>query len=112
MTITGTREVLSFQFGIPGCVGDLMFFLNKKMVSGRENDLSGFGLVPGRWASCNVVCKDNHLTLYVNGKKAFETQLASDIGKIGGVQWTFEGTAEIRDLNLTDGEHHLDLINK
>jgi hypothetical protein len=112
MTITGTREVLSFQFGIPGCVGDLMFFLNKKMVSGRENDLSGFGLVPGRWASCNIVCKDNHLTLYVNGKKAFETQLASDIGKIGGVQWTFEGTAEIRDLNLTDGEHHMDLINK
>ena len=111
LTITGTKEVLGLQFSIPGCVGDLMFFLNKEMISGRDHDLSAFGMDFNEWVQCKIDVRNNHLFLSLNNKQVFDHKLSSDIGNIGGVQWMFEGLGEIRSLHLDDEERSLDLIN-
>jgi hypothetical protein len=110
LTVTGTKEVLSFQFGIPGCVGDLMFFLNKEMISGRDNDLSAFGIETDDWTKCKVKVKDDQVKVFLNGMLVYTYSLQSDIGKIGGVQWMFQGLAEIRALDIYDSANRMDLI--
>lgn len=112
LTVTGTKEVLGLHFSKPGCVGDLMFFLNTEMISGRNHDLSGFGLDSGEWARCEMDVRDNHLFVSLNGQEVFHHQLSSDIGNIGGVQWMFEGLGEIRSLQLSDGERTMDLMRR
>lgn len=110
LTITGTKDVLGLHFSIPGCVGDLLFVMNKEMISGRDHDLTAFGLDFSEWVKCNMEVKDNHVFVSLNGQQVFDHQLASDIGKIGGVQWGFEGLGEIRSLHLSDGERTMDLM--
>ena len=110
LTVTGTKEVLSFQFAVPGCVGDLLFMLNKEMVSGRDHDLSAFGLDFSVWTQCRVEVQDNRLHVSLNGQEVFVHPLASDIGRVGGAQWTFEGAGEIRQLEMVDAERKVKLI--
>jgi hypothetical protein len=96
IVLYGTREVLSFPFCIPGCVGDTFAYLNGAFISGKENDLSGFGCDLSGWVDFKVINNNNRLTAFVNGKKAIEHQLSSTIGKMGGVRFGFEGAGEIR----------------
>ena len=112
MTITDSKEVLSFQFGIPGCVGDLMFYINKEMVSGRKNDLSAFGIETDKWTNCKVRVRDNRVTVFLNGQSVYKHLLRSDIGKIGGVQWIFQGIGEIQKLRISDSEERFDMLDK
>ncbi len=112
LTVTGTKEVLSLQFSIPGCVGDLMFFMNKEMVSGRDNDLSAFGIETNDWTKCKVQVKNGQAIVSLNGKVVYTYGLRSDIGKIGGVQWMFQGIGEIRTLDLYDPEKRMGLIGQ
>ena len=110
LTITGTREVFGFHFSLLGCVGDLVFFLNKEMVSGRKQDLSAFGLAPGEWINCRISVQDRQLQVYRQDQLIFNHLLSGNIGQIGGVQWQFEGLPEIKQLELYDGEKKLDLL--
>ena len=111
LTVTGTREVLGFHFSVPGCVGDLMFMLNKEMVSGRHQDLSAFGLDLSEWNRCQVEVQDRQLRVLLNEKEVFTHTLASNIGRVGGVQWTFEGVGEIRELRIEDKDRQVNLMN-
>ena len=112
LTVTGTREVLGFHFSVPGCVGDLMFMLNQEMVAGRDHDLSAFGLDLSAWTQCRLEVHKNQLQLWLNGEEVFVHTLDSDIGKVGGVQWTFEGLGEIRRLGMEDGVKSVDLMRE
>lgn len=110
LTITGTREVFGFHFSLLGCVGDLFFYLNKEMISGRKQDLSAFGLAPGEWVNCRISVQDKQLKVYRQDQLIFEHILTEDIGRIGGVQWQFEGLPEIKQLELNTGKKKLDLL--
>ncbi|MDT0607190.1 hypothetical protein [Croceitalea rosinachiae] len=110
MTVTGTREVISLAFSIPGCVGDLSFFINNEMVSGKNHDFSAFGTNTDEWTRCQVKVKNEILKVFVDGQEAFSKELTVDLGKIGGAQWYFEGLGEIRELTLTDDKTEINLV--
>ena len=110
VVITGTKDVLRFQLSIPGCVGDLMFFLNMDMISGKEHDLSAFGVAATEWNSFKVKNRHNQLFVSINDEPVFAHELSDDIGQIGGVQFIFEGLGEVRSLHLYDKENSIDLI--
>ena len=112
LTVTGTQEVLGFHFSVPGCVGDLMFMLNTEMVSGRNHDLSAFGLDFSKWTRCRIEVQNKHLRVRLNEEEVFTHTLASDIGKVGGVQWTFEGLGEVRRLAMADEKNRVDLVER
>lgn len=112
LTVTGSHEVLGFHFTVPGCVGDLLFMLNQEMVSGRDHDLSAFGLDFSKWTRCRIAVQNNQLRVWLNGEEVFTHLLASNIGRVGGVQWTFEGAGEIRQLVMEDEEGKVDLMTE
>ena len=112
LTITGTKEVLGFHFTIPGCVGDLLFMLNKEMVSGRSHDLSAFGLDFSQWTHCQIAVQNQRVRVSLGDREVFSHQMTSDIGRVGGVQWLFEGAGEVRQLEITDANRKVDLMGE
>lgn len=111
LVVTGTHNVFNFQFSEIGCVGDLIFALNQEMVYGKNTDLSKFGIDHSDWTDFILEAEDNHIKAYVNEEKALDFEVSTDIGKIGGVQWFFEGTPTIQEMELrTDGKIY-DLLN-
>ena len=112
MIVTGTREVISLAFSAPGCVGDLVFFMDNEMVSGRNHDFSAFGIQGDQWMQCELVVEDKLLKVLLQGEEAFRKKLNVDLGQIGGVQWYFEGLGEIRELTLTDAQQQISLVTE
>ncbi len=112
LTVTGTKEVLGFHFTIPGCVGDLLFMLNKKMVSGQNHDLSAFGRDFSQWTRCQIAVQNQRVRVSLGEREVFSHQMTSDIGRVGGVQWTFEGAGEIRHLEMKDANRKVDLMGE
>lgn len=110
IVVTGSKDVFRFQLSIPGCVGDLMFFLNMDMISGRNKDLSAFGINPDEWTNFKLKVRDLQLIASINGEPVFAHELSDDIGAIGGVQYIFEGLGEIRMLEMKDKTQSIDLI--
>ena len=110
LTVTGTKEVLGFHFTIPGCVGDLLFMLNQEMVSGQSHDLSAFGLDFSEWTRCRIAVQNQRVRVWLGDREVFSHQMTSDIGRVGGVQWTFEGAGEIRQLEMRDANRKVDLM--
>ena len=110
LTVTGTKEVLGFHFTIPGCVGDLLFMLNQEMVSGQSHDLSAFGLNFSEWTRCRIAVQNQRVRVWLGDREVFSHQMTSDIGRVGGVQWTFEGSGEIRQLEMKDANRKVDLM--
>ena len=103
MIITGTREVYSLGFSIPGCVGDLNFYIDEKIISGRKIDLQGFGIEKEKWIDCEVVVKDKKFKVYIDNMMVYSQLLNHQIGNIGGIQWWFEGIPEIAIAEISDG---------
>ena len=111
LTVTGTKEVLGFHFTIPGCVGDLLFMLNQEMVSGQSHDLSAFGLDFSEWTRCRIAVQNRRVRVLLGDREVFSHQMTSDIGRVGGVQWTFEGSGEIRQLKVRDANRNTVLFD-
>lgn len=110
IVVTGSKDVFRFQLSIPGCVGDLMFFLNMEMVSGRNKDLSAFGISPDQWTNFKLKVRDLQLIASINDEPVFAHELSDDIGLIGGVQYIFEGLGEIRMLDIKDKTRSINLL--
>jgi len=100
LVITGTKDVLRFQFSIPGCVGELFFALNGDMISGRQHDLSNFGIDPIQWNHFQVSHRDDTLTAFLNEKKIFTHTIQEDIGLIGGVGYFFDGLGAVKQTSF------------
>lgn len=110
VVITGAKEVLRFQLSAPGCVGDLMFFLSMDMVSGKDHDLSAFGVQPDEWTNFKVKNRHNQLFVSINDEPVFAYELPDGIGEVGGVQFIFEGLGEIDVLKMGDKDETINLI--
>lgn len=110
--VTGTKEVISLNFSIPGCVGALNNFINMKFIQGRNTDLSGFGVEKNQFIQCNLKMKDNVLEVYLEDKLILKDSLASDIGKIGGAQFWFDGIGEINQLTIKDDKNEINLLEQ
>lgn len=110
MIITGTREVISLEFSKPGCVGDLTFFIDKEMVSGKDHDFSAFGRAMEEWTRCRVAVNKGLLKVFIEEQEVYSKELTVDLGKIGGVQWYFEGLGEINEMYLEDQDQKLGLL--
>ncbi len=109
--VTGTKEVISLNFSIPGCVGALNHFINMKYTSGKNTDLSAFGVNQSDYIHCNLKMRDNILKVYLGDKFIYSDTLSSDIGKIGGVQFWFDGKAEISQLIISDNENEINYLS-
>jgi hypothetical protein len=56
--------------------------------------------------------QNQRVRVLLGDREVFSHQMTSDIGRVGGVQWTFEGAGEIRQLEMTDTNRKVDLMGE
>ncbi len=107
LLIRAEHDLYILHFSIPGCVGRLSAYIPEDNVSGVRHDLSGFGYVPNQWYDLEIRKLPQEFQLMINGEQAFTYPCKEDIGRIGGVQFRFEGLLELGPTVLRDADTNL-----
>ena len=86
---------------IKGCVSELTLMSIQKTVSGKESDLSGFGVDFSTWV--NVACKTGNgkITYFVNEQPVLTLPLDPRPVHILGLSFTFSGTGAVQHIELS-----------
>ncbi len=82
-----------------GCVSDLNLMMVDHFVSGKKQDLSGFGADLSKWTKVTCDAKEGLVTVRVNGHAAYQAAVGED-AKIVGVNFRFKGTGRVRNVRL------------
>jgi hypothetical protein len=88
------------QLSAKGCVSNLSLLNGRFFVSGKNNDLSGFGADLSQWVKVGCRSVPGKIQYYVNDKLVYETQLPLYNENIVGMAYSFQGTGSVRNINL------------
>lgn len=103
------------NFNIPlsafGCVGNLDLELPQRTISGRENDLSGFGCDLSDWNAVCMSVAHGQVQITLNNKRIFGAALDLEPGKIKGMLFQFAGSGAVDFVALYDNRHHLAFVD-
>ena len=93
----GTRGQFFFTLAQKGCSGVIKNInLNRKALSGEENDLSGFTLENNKWADFRVEVADNVAQIYLNGEKILDEEFPGYLGEMMCIRIEFKGNGVLK----------------
>ncbi len=94
--------------GIPlcakGCESSLNFFFAGYNVSGKQKDLSAFGVDFNDYVRVRVESQNGKARIYLNDRFAYEVPDDISHAKIIGIDFTFQGTGSVDYVRLTNGK--------
>jgi hypothetical protein len=96
---------IQIPFSAKGCASDLNLFCVDHGVSGKNADLSGFGLDTARWTTIACKAAIHDIQFLVNGRPAYTLPLPDRASNVVGVEFVFEGTGEVKAVRLSKGDH-------
>lgn len=99
-----TDGVYLVPLSAPGCIADLSVMLRNESVSGRDTDLSAFGIDSTGWTRLVLESKNGQLRILINGREALRRPAAKDPARIVGMVYQFQGTGAIRNVALYAGD--------
>ncbi len=102
IVVLGTEGALSIPFSIPGCVSDIWLMLNERFWSGKEHDLSVFGLDTSTPRNINITIKDKQIQISVDRKEIFQDAYQESIGDFVGIRYRFVGAGKVTELTVKD----------
>jgi hypothetical protein len=88
-----------FPLSAKGCVSDLDVYAVDKGVSGKDADLSGFGVDTG-WNRVECTSRNNQLDFAINGRSGYSFPLPKQDVHVVGIEFIFEGTGYVKDILL------------
>lgn len=89
-------------FSIPGCSSDLQLITSGETHSGKDNDLSPFGINTGDWNDFRMSVSQGNANYFVNDTLIFSKPFNNDIGDIVGFKFRFEGAGELDYAKLSN----------
>lgn len=97
-------DIILISLTNPACVGDLKMYAAGKMFDSKFSDLSGFGADLSEWTKLRVMCKDKNMRILVNNKEALKFTFPNSPTGIVGLQYRFNGVAEVKDTWFVDAD--------
>jgi hypothetical protein len=85
-----------------GCSSEISLLTTNGWKSGKENDLSAFGVDFAGLEKLNVGVKDSVLNISLNDNVIFTEKQMHPNGKIVGLRVAFEGAGEMQYAKLND----------
>lgn len=98
--VCGQSNTLYFFTTLPGCTGNIDLNVGEHFLSGKTNDLSGFGGDIREWQDIEVTVKNKQARFYINRHEVFNTTYAKSPGKITGLVFMSNGLCEIDNVSL------------
>lgn len=102
IVILGTEGALIVPFSIPGCASDLGLMLNDVYYSGKEHDLSAFGIDLSDDADIKIKLENKIIHVYVNDDEIYSGRYNESIGNFVGIRYRFLGAGEVKTLKIHD----------
>jgi hypothetical protein len=94
--------------GIPlcakGCVSNINLLFTNFFASGKQEDLSAFGVDFSSFVKVKVESKNGKGTIYLNDKQVYTINHDIIRSKIIGFDFSFQGTGSIDYVKLTNGK--------
>ena len=87
----------------PGCVADLELYAGGRRISGRDTDLSAFGVVGDSWLELSCTGRDDLLVFSVNGREVFQLEGEEEPQEIIGIRYEFTGMGSGDELSFGNG---------
>ncbi|MBS1524962.1 MAG: hypothetical protein JST19_04900 [Bacteroidetes bacterium] len=92
------------QLCAKGCVSNLRLLNGGYFISGKDNDLSGFGTDLSQWTKLECKSDGKKIRYFLNGKQVYETQLPLYTENIVGIGYRFAGAGSVKNIQLKKGE--------
>jgi hypothetical protein len=83
-----------------GCVSELNMICVNLIISGKTNNLSGFGVDFSDWVLVSCKNTGNKIQYFINDHLAYEAPMPSYKVKIVGLGFTFQGTGAVKNIEL------------
>lgn len=99
---TDYRPVI-VQLSAKGCVSELRLLNGGYFISGKDNDLSGFGTDLSKWVKVGCKSVENKIQYFVNDKMVYESPRPLYNENIIGVGYFFQGTGSVKGVKLNKG---------
>jgi hypothetical protein len=99
--ILGKLSAIILPLCDKGCISDIgLSYGGDKGFSGKDHDLSAFGCDFSQWQQLKCTEADRRFEVQLNGRTIFTHDQVISIGDIVGVRIDFEGTGQIKNLDL------------
>lgn len=100
-----TEGIFLVPFVIPGCVGEANLMVMDRFISGKENDLSAFGVRLDEWKKIGIRSENKKLSVLIDGETIYSAAFERAPGHLVGISYQFDGSGEVDYLTLTNGAH-------
>lgn len=102
IVILGTEGALIIPFSKLGCVSNIGLMLNETFYSGKEHDLSAFGIDLNEERKIDIKINDKQVFVLVDDNHVYNGSYSESIGRLVGVRYRFLGTGHIKHFEFTD----------
>ena len=106
LLLLAENGVLILPFAAPGCTGELRLFASGREWSGRDHDLSAFGIAPNAEVDVEVRLRADSVRVRRAGKPVFADTLPRSLGPVRGLRYRFEGGGQVLEATA-DGRNLL-----
>jgi len=94
------RYFMVFKSTPPGCASEAFILLGEKQINGKETDLASIAFNVTRWTDIEVIVKNRHATIKINGKDCFSTSYSNSAALITGMGFLSNGLCEVDKVEL------------
>lgn len=101
IVILGTEGAILIPLSQLGCVSDLGLILNDVFLSGKEHDLSAFGVDLTTEKEVIIRNEDKHVTILIDGKEVYTKGYTQSIGRFVGFRYRFTGAGSVRNIKIS-----------
>lgn len=85
-----------------GCVSELDLLIGETYKSGKDNDLSAFGVDVFDWQTLRLKVENKNATIYLNNTAIHSLKFNDDFGNLKGIIYTFTGIGSVDFLHVRD----------
>ena len=94
--------VIILPFAAPGCTGELEALALDQRWSGRDHDLSGFGVAPDQWINLTVRQRADSIRVWRADRPIFGIELPQPTGRLLGLRYRFPDGGEVEKATVND----------
>lgn len=98
--IMGTEDIHIANLCQKGCVHGAYAKLGERIISGKNHDLTSFGINAYEKQNLRIEVKEKTGEIYLNKEIILKTQYTESIGNLVGFCFTFTGTGLINSISL------------
>jgi len=84
-----------------GCANEAALLFAEKVFGGKQNDMASIAYDVTRWNDVELVVKNKHVLIKINGKECFSTNYLNSGKLITGLSFISNGLCEIDKVDLT-----------